>query len=512
MSRPGGRRAAAPLIKDPQRYKARRRPPAGARAALAPPRLQTPHTRRRARQTELCSTYSRTGGCLWPQVPVRPRSRGPAPETGRRRTGQSLAPRRGAAQPRPATAALGTRRRPRPADPRPAPRAPPAAPTPRRPPRAAPQDQPVALQDEGVPSYSHRPLPAGPRCRFLHGDVFEAQQLAMLRLAGRGRRTATASDGSPGGAAGPSGSQPTAAAASPTSRTSSRTSASSRARCRRAPSARRRRGRGFAGAPPPRRGAARRAEPGAAAAPARAAPGMLPASVASSSLTGSSLAGSVHASPPQPALPAAGRAAACRRSARGCLGATRAAPVARPAAAAAEPAGGARAVGGAAGAGAAAAAQRGAVGAAAAVVGRRGSSGDPATDAELAMLPLPGHLPSSSFAPPPAVGAYSSPGRTSLDSARSLSPRSVQSSATPSVLSPSLIPIGATASTAAACSPFALPPALPDGAAPQHHYARRRRCRRRSLSSAGPPSSHTRMPRLAPTGAAPRAGGAARAP
>ena len=33
MSRPGGRRAAAPLIKDPQRYKARRRPPAGARAA-----------------------------------------------------------------------------------------------------------------------------------------------------------------------------------------------------------------------------------------------------------------------------------------------------------------------------------------------------------------------------------------------------------------------------------------------------------------------------------------------
>ena len=64
MSRPGGRRAAAPLIKDPQRYKARRRPPADARAASAHHHVcRPPHTRRRARQTELCSTYSRTGGC-----------------------------------------------------------------------------------------------------------------------------------------------------------------------------------------------------------------------------------------------------------------------------------------------------------------------------------------------------------------------------------------------------------------------------------------------------------------
>jgi hypothetical protein len=81
-----------------------------ARRLCAPPRLQTPsHPAPRASDGALLDVLADRRMPVRPQVPVRPRSRGPAPETGRRRTGQSLALcRRGAAQPRPATAALNT--------------------------------------------------------------------------------------------------------------------------------------------------------------------------------------------------------------------------------------------------------------------------------------------------------------------------------------------------------------------------------------------------------------------
>ena len=335
----------------------------------------------------------------------------------------------------------------------------------------------------------------------------------MLRLAGEGSPYGYSEyDGSPGGAAGPSGSQPMQPqqqlpyqqdqfphlgelpGAMPACSSCLPTA-----------------GAGASPAHPPLPGAVL---PGALSLaqlplPHAQLPGMLPASVASSSLTGSSLAGSVHASPPQPALPPPGGlqpppplGAGMPWSDAGLLHSlaqqqqqqNQQAGLAQWAAQQAQQQ------------------QQLPNGAQWAPLppssDGRGSLGDPATDAELAMLPLPGHLPSSSFAPPAAVGAYSSPGRTSLDSARSLSPRSVQSSATPSVLSPSLIPIGATASTAAACSPFALPPALPDGAAPQHHYRSSPTLPPPSLSesSVGPPSSaHACTPRLAPTGGPPLA-------
>ena len=165
-------------------------------------------------------------------------------------------------------------------------------------------------------------------------------------------------------------------------------------------------------------------------------------------------------------------------------------------------------MGGAAGAGAAAAAERRAVGAAAAVVGRAWLPRGPrhrcgARDAAPAWAPAVVVIRAA------ARGGRLLVARPHVARLGALALAALGPVVRDAVsCSPSLIPIGATASTAAACSPFALPPALPDGAAPQHHHRSSPTLPPPSLSesSVGPPSSaHACTPRLAPTGGPPLA-------
>mmetsp|Transcript_44121 Transcript_44121/g.130051 ORF Transcript_44121/g.130051 Transcript_44121/m.130051 type:complete len:266 (-) Transcript_44121:804-1601(-) len=112
MTRGGGRRgaSAASLIKDPARYK-----------------------------TELCATYSRTGGCPY---------------------GHKCQFAHGVEELRMRQPAAAT-------------------------PFSSEADASASYKTKECRSFARTGrCPYGPRCRFMHGDVVEAQQLAMLRLAG----------------------------------------------------------------------------------------------------------------------------------------------------------------------------------------------------------------------------------------------------------------------------------------------------------------------------------------